>query len=189
MSLQFLTSVWWTWGVLCWGDRLTPGFADVLRHSPLFWKGHSQAQSSFHFSGWWRWRCRTWRKKTDPSGLVTWIESIIVRRCVRRLPAAESAYVHCGRRYWRWFWRLRWLRTIVVIVYISSIVCYRHCRQDNEKIGRQVQVVQAWGNNWELPCKPIGYRWLIRIVVNRKFIWLRGCNREDRWHPCCMMLR
>ena len=27
-----LIPVWWTWGVLCWGDRLTAGFADVLRH-------------------------------------------------------------------------------------------------------------------------------------------------------------
>ena len=26
-----LISVRWTWGVLCWGDRLTAGFADVLR--------------------------------------------------------------------------------------------------------------------------------------------------------------
>ena len=26
-----LIPVWWTWDVLCWGDRLTAGFADVLR--------------------------------------------------------------------------------------------------------------------------------------------------------------
>ena len=31
MSWQFLSLVWWTWDVLCWGDRLTAGFADVLR--------------------------------------------------------------------------------------------------------------------------------------------------------------
>ena len=28
-----LIPVWWTCGVLCWGDRLTTGFADVLRQS------------------------------------------------------------------------------------------------------------------------------------------------------------
>ena len=31
MSLLSLTSARWTWGVLCWGDRLTASFADVLR--------------------------------------------------------------------------------------------------------------------------------------------------------------
>ena len=36
MSLKFLISVWWTWDVLCWGDRLTSGFADVLRQE--HWK-------------------------------------------------------------------------------------------------------------------------------------------------------
>ena len=30
-----LIPVWWTWDVLCWGDRLTTGFADVLQHSPF----------------------------------------------------------------------------------------------------------------------------------------------------------
>ena len=35
MSLLSLTSARWTWGVLCWGDRLTAGFADVLQHVPI----------------------------------------------------------------------------------------------------------------------------------------------------------
>ena len=95
-----LISVRWTWGVLCWGDRLTAGFADVLRHSPLFWKGHSQAQSSLQFSGRWRWRCRARRNKVYPSGFVTWVESIVVSCRLRRLPAVEGAYAHWRRRYW-----------------------------------------------------------------------------------------
>ena len=184
-----LIPVWWSWGILCWGDRLTAGFADMLRHSPVFWKGHSQAQSSLQFSGRWRWRCRAWRTKNYPSGLITWVESIVVSRRVRRLPAVEGAYVHWRRRYWGLFWRLRWLRTIIVIVCISSFVRYRHCPQDIERIERQVQVFQAWGNNWKLLSKIIWYRWLVRVVVICKIIGLRGCNRRDWWHPSCMMLR
>ena len=90
---------------------------------PPLWKAHSQAQSSFHFSGPWRWRCRARRKKLYPSGLVTWVESIVASRHVRRLPAVEGAYVHWRRRSWGWFWRLRWLRTIIVIVCISPCRC------------------------------------------------------------------
>ena len=30
-----LILVWWAWGVLYWGDRLTAGFADVLRQKLL----------------------------------------------------------------------------------------------------------------------------------------------------------
>ena len=123
---------------------------------PLFWKGPSQAQSSFHFSWRWRWRCRAWRKKIYPSGLVTWVESIVVSRRVRRLPAVEGAYVHWRRRYWGWFWRFWWLLTKIFIFCISSIGCYRHCRQDIEKIGWQVQVVQAWGTIGSCCPKPYG---------------------------------
>ena len=161
---------------------------------PPLLERHSQALSSLQFSARRRWRCRTWRKKIYPSGLVTRVESIIVRRCVG-LPAVEGTDIHWGRRYWWWFWRLRWLRTIIVIiclviiVCISSIVGYRYCRQNIERIGRQVQDVQAWGNNRELPSKTIWYRWLVRVVINCKNIGLRGCNRRDWWHPCCMMIR
>ena len=123
MSLLSLTSARWTWGVLCWGDRLTAGFADVLRHSPLFWEGHSRAQLSFLPS--WRWgrRWGTCRKEIYPSRFVAWVECIVVSRRVGRLPTVEGAYYHWSRRYWGWFWRLWWLRTIVVIICISSIIC------------------------------------------------------------------
>ena len=149
----------------------------------------SQAQYSFHFPGRWRRWGRSWWKKIFFSGLIAWMKCIIVSRRVRRLPAVEGAYVHGWRRYWGWFWRLRWLRTIIVIVCISSIVRYRRCRQDIERIGRQVQIVQAWENNRELPSKTIWYRWLVRVVVNCKNKELRGCNRRYWWHPCCMMFR
>ena len=123
---------------------------------PLFWKGHSQAQSSSRFSGQWQWWRRSWRKKIYSSELVTWVESIVVSRRVRRLPAVEGAYVHWRRRYWGWFWRLQWLRSIIIIVCICSTVRYRNFCQDIQRNGRQIQVVQAWGNNWELPSKPYG---------------------------------
>ena len=45
MSLLSLTSARWTWGVLCWGDRLSAGFADVLRQWWLRRK-NSKIQSS-----------------------------------------------------------------------------------------------------------------------------------------------
>ena len=156
--------------------------------SPIFWKGHSQAQSSFHFPGRWRRRGRSWWKKIYSSGLIAWIKCIIIRRRVRRLPGVDGAYVHKRRRYWGRFWRLRWLQTIIIIVFISCIVRYHHCRQDIERIGWQVQVVHAWGNNRELPSKTIWYRWFVR-VVDCENIGLRGCNRGHWWHPCCMTFR
>ena len=149
---------------------------------PLFWKGHSQAQSSLQFSGWWRWRCRAWRKKIYPSGFITWVEIIVISRRVRRPRVVEGAYVHWRRRYWGWFWRLRGLRTTIVIVCISSIVRYRYCRQDIEKIRRQVQIIQAWWKNWELPSKIIWHRGLISVVIGRHNLWFRRCNWWYRNH-------
>ena len=189
MSLMFLIPVRLTWDVLCWGDRLTAGIADVLRHSTVFWKGHYQAQIPFQLSGRRRRRWRTWWKKIDPSGLVTWVKCFVVSSCVRRLPAVEGVYIHWRRRYWGWSWRLRWLRAIVVIICIFSIVCDRHCRQDVEWIGWQVQVVQTWRNNWELPSKSIWHRWLVRVVINRHNLGFWGFNRGKWWHPCRMMFR
>ena len=184
-----LIPVCWTWGVLYWGDRLTAGFTDVLRHSPFFCKGQSQAQSSLEFSGRWRWRCGTWRKKIYPSGFITRVECIVVSRRVGRLPAVEGTHIYWRRWYGGEVWRLRWLRTIIVITCISSIICYRHRRQDFGRIGRQIQVLQAWGNNRELPSKTIWYRWLVRVVAECNNTRLRGCNRGYWWHPYCMMLR
>ena len=161
------------WGVLCWEDRLT---ADVLRHSPLFWKGCSQAQSSFQLSrrSWRRWG--TWRKEIDPPGFVTWVKCIVVSGCVGRLSAVEGTHVHWGRRYWGRFWRLRWFRAIIVIVGIFGVVCYCHRCQDVKRIGRQVQVVQARGNNWKLPSKIIWHCGLIWVVIDCHNLWFRWCN-------------
>ena len=49
MSLLSLTSARWTWGVLCWGDRLSAGFADVLRqtHFVVFQKINLNLLSCF----------------------------------------------------------------------------------------------------------------------------------------------
>ena len=83
-------------------------------------------------------------------------ECVVVSGCVGRLPAVEGTHNHWRRWYWGGIWRLRWLRTIIVIICISSIGCYRHCRQDIERIGRQVQVVQAGGTIGSCRPKPYG---------------------------------
>ena len=145
MSLLSLTSARRTWGVLCWGDRLTAGFADVLRHSPFSWKRHSQAQLSFLPSWrWWR-RWVTWRNEIYPSGFIAWVECVVVSGSVWRLPAVEGTDIHWGRRYWWRYWRVRWFRAVVVSVSFLGVVSYGHRRQDVKGIGRQVQIVQAWG--------------------------------------------
>ena len=138
MSLKFLIPVWWTWDVLCWGDRLTAGFADMLRHSPSFWKGHSHAEFTFQLSGWGRRRGRSWWQKIFPPGFVIRVKCIIVFHRVRRLPTVKGADVHRGRWYRRQFIRLRWLRAVIVVI-ILCISYHRHSCQDVEWIGRQVQ--------------------------------------------------
>ena len=53
MSLLSLTSARWTWGVLCWGYRLTAGFADVLRHRPLPMNVGCYQKNCFYESSYW----------------------------------------------------------------------------------------------------------------------------------------
>ena len=154
---------------------------------PFFWKRHSKAQSPLQFSGRWR-RGRSWWQKIYSPWFVIGVKCVVVSCCVRRLPAVEGAYVHWRRRFWGWFWRLRWLRAIIVIICIFSFVCDCHCRQDVECIGWQIQVVQARGNNWELPFKSIWHRWLVRVVINRKNIKFGWCDRGNWWYPCRVML-
>ena len=84
---------------------------------------------------------RSWWKKIYSSWLIGWIKCIIISRRVGRLLAVEGAHVHCGRRYWGQFWRLRWLWAIVVIIGLLSVVCDCHRCHDAEKIGRQVKVI------------------------------------------------
>ena len=52
MLLLSLTSARWTWGVLCWGDRLTAGFADVLRQVAKWFLLINDAEMSYiNFEG------------------------------------------------------------------------------------------------------------------------------------------
>ena len=147
---------------------------------PLFWKGHSQAQSSFLPSRrWWR-RWGTWTKEIYPSGFVTWVKCVIVSGCVRHLPAIEGANINWGRRYWGRFWRLR--RFPAIFVGVFGVICYCYCCQDVKGIGRQVQVVQVWGNNWKLPSKTIWHCGLIWIVIDCHNLWFRRCNWWYRDH-------
>ena len=125
-------------------------------------------------------------------GVRTWVKCVVVSGCVRRLPAIEGAYIHWGRRFWGRFWRLRWFRAIIVIVGIFGIICYCHRCQDFRRVGRQVQVVQAWGNNWKLPSKTVWHCGLIRVVIDCHNLWFRRCNWCYRdhfsgivtWHLC-----
>ena len=163
MSFKVLVVVWWTWNVLCWGDRLSAGFADVLRHSPSFWKRHAQAQFPFQLSG--RRRVSSWQKIYSP-GFIIGVKRVVECRRVRRLPTVKGADVHRGRQYRRRFWRLRRLRAVVVVIAILCMIYHRHCCQVVEWIGRQVQVIQARWNDWELPSESVRHCGLIRVVMD-----------------------
>ena len=160
ISLVFLVCCRQAWYVLQLREQLSTSLADVLRHSPSFWGGHSKGQFSFHLSGLRR-LCRSWWKNRISPGFIIGVECAIIRPRVVRLLSVNCADVHRGRRYrWR-FWRLRWLWAVVLIIAIFYRVYYRHFCQEVEWIGRQVQIVQAWWNIWELPSKSI---WHCRII-------------------------
>ena len=77
-------------------DRLSVGFADVLLHSPSFWKGHSYLQFSFHLARRWRRWWRAWWEKTNSSGLVTGKKRVAIGRRVRRLPGCRKCLHSSG---------------------------------------------------------------------------------------------
>ena len=166
------------------GDRLSAGFADIMQHSPSFWKRHSQAQFCFQLSGWRR--GRSWRQKIYYPGLIIGVKGIIISRRARRLPAIKGAHVLCGRRYRRRFWRLRWLRAIIVIIGILCMIYHGHCCQDVKWIGRQVEVVQARLNDRELPSKTKLYCWLVGVVIAGQDLGFLGFDRRNWWHCRCM---
>ena len=138
---------WWTWDVLCWGDRLSAGIADVLQHSPFFWKGHFLAQFPFQLSGRRR-RGRSWWQKIYSPGSTVGVKRVDICRRVRRLPTVKGGDVHRGRRYRRSFWKFLRLRALVVVIAILCMIYHRDCCEDVEWIGRQVQVIQARWNDW-----------------------------------------
>ena len=130
-------------------------------------------------------------KKYSPAFIIG-VKCVIIRCLVVRLPSVNCADVHLRRRYrWR-FWRLRWLWAVVFIIATFYRVYYHHCCQDVEKIGPQVQIVQAWWNNWELPSKSIWHCQFIGIRVYCHNLWFRRCNRRYwnhfsgivAWHLC-----
>ena len=196
----------WTWDVLCWGDQLSADVADVLRHSPSFWKRHSHLQFPLHLSGRWR-RWWTGQQINSPGfifrmeiflqgrgpvyepWLALRLKSILVCCGVRCFPTVECAYIHWGRRYRWWFWGLRWLRAIIVVIAIHWMAYHRNCCQVVKWIERQVQIVQAQGNDWELPSESISHCWHVRVVVKSKDLRFWGCNRGNWGHSCCMGVR
>ena len=100
-----------SWKVLCWGNYLSAGLADMRRQSPSFWKGPSHLQLLFHLARWWR---RGWAgQQIDLSGFAfrtesfiqgigavysSWlfllIESVVIRCGMRSLPTIKCAQVH-----------------------------------------------------------------------------------------------
>ena len=116
-------------------------------------------------------------KKNSP-GFVIGVKSVVVCRRLRRLPTVKGADVHRGRRCRRRFWRLRWFRAIMVVIGILCMVYHGRCCQDVKSIGRQVQVIQARWNFWEVPSKCIWHCGLIWVVINKKRYEVRGMRLE-----------
>ena len=79
-----------------------------------------------------------------------------------------------------------WALSVVVVVMGGIYHC--HGGQDVEGIGWQVQIVQTRGNDRVLLTKPVRHRWFIRVIINCKNMWLRGCYRRDWWHSPFMVL-
>ena len=113
-------------------------------------------------------------KKIISPGFVIGVKGVVVFRRLRRLPTVKGADVHRGRRCRRRFWRLQWSRARIVIIGNLCMVYHGHCCQDVKWIGRQVQVIQARWNYWELPSKCIWHCGLIWVVINKKRYEVRG---------------
>ena len=122
---------------------------------PLFWKGHSHLQFSFLVARSWRRRWKAWWEKINSPGLVTRIKLFVIGRRVRRLPAVERAYIHWRRRYqWR-FWRLRWLRAVIVFIAILCMVYHRHCCRMLKGLGGRFRSFKFGGTIGS--CRPNPY--------------------------------
>ena len=143
---------------------------------------------SIFFSGRRR-RGRSWWQKRYSSGFVVRVECIIIGRRVCRFPTIECADIHGWRWDGRWIRRVWWLGIVSIVVVIACVFYHCHGCQDLKRVGRQVQVIQARWDNWELPSKSIWHRRLIGIIINGKYMRLGRCYRRDWGHRCRMMLR
>ena len=116
------------------------------------------------------------------SRLIFWIKGVFIAGRMRCLPAIKGAHIYRGRRdrWWHWWlWRFRAISVIIVI----SCLCYDfHSVEDYKEIGRQIQIVQAGGNDRRPPSKSVGQSRLAGIVVERDKVRLRWCDCGDWWH-------
>ena len=128
-------------------------------------------------------------KKICSPGFIIGVELVVVCRLLRRLPTVKGPDVHRRRRYRRQFVRPWWLRAVIVIYIILCMSYHRQCCQDVERIGRQVQVIQARWNHWKLQSKSLWHRGLIWVVMDCQDLRFGGCDQRDWGHPCCVGLR
>ena len=124
-------------------------------------------------------------KKIYYPGFIIGKKCFVVCRRLRRLPTVKVADVHRGRLYRRPFWRLRRLRAVVVVSAILCITYHGHCCQDVKWIGPQVEVVQAWRNDRELPSESVWHYGLIWVVMDSQDLGFWGCDRGNWGHSFC----
>ena len=128
--------------VLCWGNHLSAGCADMLRHS-FFWKGHSDLYLPFHLARCWRrgWTVQhidssgfafpmegfiKWRGPVYSSWLVLRLESVVVRGGMPSFPTVKCSHVY---EWWwdgRWVKWLRWQGAIVFVMLGRVLLVYRY---------------------------------------------------------------
>ena len=96
ISFRFAESLKWYGDVLFFRQLLSPGFADILQHSPFLEKTFPGSYF-FVFSGW---SCRRWWRVAE----CNWNSSGLVRtksaNVLRHLPNVKSADRH--RQFWYW---------------------------------------------------------------------------------------
>ena len=78
------------------------------------------------------------------------VKGIVIRGCVRCLPAFNGTHVPWGRRNWR---RARGLRRLGAVPFVCSN--HGHSSQHIEWVGRRVEISEAGWHDWMLTAKPI----------------------------------
>ena len=119
---------------------------------------------------------RSWWQEIYSPGFIVRVKCVVVCCRKRRLPVVKGADVHRRRRYRRQIIRLRWLRALIVVIVIICMVYHHHCCQEVKGIGRQVQVVQAHRNDWELLSESVWHCGLIWVVMDGHYLRFVGCH-------------
>ena len=160
---EFLLSI----RVSFWLVGMAACLTGVLRHSPFFRKRHFYALFPFLAS----WRRRSggrarsdrhiswpigiesvaWRNiPVGSSGVIISVKCGIISCSVRCVLAFNGTHIHWGRRNWRRDGWLLWLGALCLVRSNHS-----HRSQHIERVGRQVEVIEAGWHNWVLTAKPM----------------------------------